>query len=96
MSTTYYTSNIKDICEFRASIDVNVEQCEMVQICLRGLASKFRASRTTFCTRENTPSIFDLQLMVLVEENHAGALTSTHADNKMLYKEEDKPRGRVG
>ena len=48
------------------------------------------------CTRENTPSFFDLQSMLLVEENHAGAWTSTHADNKMLYMEEDRPCGSGG
>ena len=68
----------------------------MVQICLGGLASKFRAFRTAVCTRENTPSFFDLQSMLLVEENHAGVWTSTHADNKMLYTEGDRTRGRGG
>ena len=47
-------------------------------------------------TRENMPSFFDLQLMLLVEESHASASTSTHVDNKMLFMEEDRPRGRVG
>ena len=35
--------------------------------------SKFRAFQNEVCTRENTPSFFDLQLMLLVEENHASA-----------------------
>ena len=35
------------------------------------------------------PSFFDLQSMLLIEENHAGASMSTHTDNKMLYKEGD-------
>ena len=51
----------------------------------------FGAFRTAVCTRENTSSFFDLQSMLLVEENHAGASTSTHTDNKMLYMEEDRP-----
>ena len=68
----------------------------MVQICLGGLVSKFGAFRTAVCTRENTPSFFDLQSMLLVEENHAGALTSTHADNKMLHTEGDRPCGCGG
>ena len=37
------------------------------------------------CTRENTPSFFDLQSRLHVEENHAGASRSTHTNNKMLY-----------
>ena len=75
-----YTSKIKDICDSLASIQVNIEESEMVQICLGGL----------------TPSFFDLQSMLLVEENHAGASTSTYTDNRMLYPEGDRPRGRGG
>ena len=54
MTVTDYTSKIKDICDYLNSIDVKVEEGEMVQICLRGLASNFRAFRTGICTRENT------------------------------------------
>ena len=68
----------------------------MVQIYLGGLASKFGAFRTVVCTRENTPSFFDLQPMLLIEENHAGATTSRHTDSKMLYTEGDKPHGHGG
>ena len=91
-----YTSKIKDISGSLASIDVNVEEGEMVQICLEVLESKFGAFRNAPCTRENMPSFFDLQLMVLIEENHVGASTSTHADNKMPYTEGDRPRGCGG
>ena len=34
--------------------------------------------------------------MLLVEENHMGTSTSTHADNKMLCTEEDRPCGGGG
>ena len=91
-----YTSKIKGICDSLASIEVNIEENEMVQICLRGLAPKFAAFRTVVCTREKTPSFFDLQSMLLIEENHAGASMSTHTDNKMLYMEGDRPRGCGG
>ena len=91
-----YTSKIKDICDSLDSIEVNIEESEMVQICLGGLAPTFGAFRTVVCTREKTSSFFDLQSMLLVEENHAGASTSTHTDNRMLYMEGDRPRGRGG
>ena len=55
-----YTSKIKDISDYLASIGVNIEEGEMVQICLGGLASKFGAFRTVVCRMENTPSFFDL------------------------------------
>ena len=90
------TTRIKDIRDSLASINVIVEEDEMVQVCLGGLALKFGAFRTMVCTRENTPSFFDLQLMLLVEENHAGVSTSTHVDNNMLYTKEDRSRGRGG
>ena len=91
-----YTSRIKDICDSLASIEVNIKESEMVQICLRGLAPMFGAIRTAVCTQEKTSSFFDLQSMLLVEENHASASTSTHTDNRMLYTEGDRPRGRGG
>ena len=96
MAVASYTSNIKGIYESLASVDVNVEEEKMVQVCLRGLASKFGAFRTAVYTRENKPSFLDLQSILLLEENHAGASTSTHANNKILYTEEDRPRGRGG
>ena len=85
MSVAYYTSRMKDICDSLASIEVNIEESEMVQICLRGLTPKFGAFRTAVYTRENTPSFFDLQSMLLVEENHAGASTSTHIVSRMVF-----------
>ena len=60
LSVADYTSKIKHICDSLASIEVNIEESEMVQICLRGLAPKFGAFRTAVCTREKTPSFFDL------------------------------------
>ena len=84
MSLADYTTRIKEVSNSLASMSVIVEENELVQICLRGLASKFGSLQTVVCTRENTPSFFDLQLMLLVEENHVGASTSTHADNKIL------------
>ena len=78
----YYTSKIKDICDSLASLNVNIKEGEMVQVCLNGLASKFRVFQTVVCTQEYV--VFDLQSMVLVKENHMGASTSTHADSKMF------------
>ena len=41
LSMVDYTSKIKEICNSLASIDVNIEEGEMVHVCLGGLASKF-------------------------------------------------------
>ena len=93
MSVADYTARIKEICDSLASINITVEEDEMVQICLGGLTSKFRAFRTVVCTMENTPSFFDLQSMLLVE-NHASASTNAPTDSQMLYTEADRPHGR--
>ena len=55
------------------------------------MRQKFGSFRTAVCTREKFPSFFDLQSWLLVEENHTGASTSTHAENKMLYTERIDP-----
>ena len=70
MSITSYILKIKEIWDSLGSISVNVEDDEMVQICLDGLIPRFDAMRTVVLARENPPSFFDLQSMLLVEENH--------------------------
>jgi hypothetical protein len=45
-----YTLKINEICDSLASIDVNINENEKVQICLGGLVSKFGAFRTAVCT----------------------------------------------
>ena len=66
-----------------------------MHICLAGLVSKFGAFRMAVFT-ENMSSFFELQLMLCVEENHSGASTSIHTDNKMLYMEAERSCGRGG
>mgnify|MGYP000721700421 CR=1 FL=1 len=70
MSITSYTLKIKELCDSLGSISVNVDDDEMVQICLGGLAPQFSAMRTAVLAREKPPSFFDLQSMLLGEENH--------------------------
>ena len=69
MSIANYTLKIKELSNSLSSINVNIDDDKMVQICLGRLAPCFGAIRTTVLTRENHPS-FDLQLMLLVEGNH--------------------------
>jgi hypothetical protein len=52
LSVADYTLKISEICESLASVDVNIDDSEKVQICLGGLASKFGAFRMAVCTRE--------------------------------------------
>ena len=64
MSITSYTLKIKQLCDSLASISVNVEDDEMVQICLGDLAPRFDAMRTVVLARENPSSFFDLQSII--------------------------------
>ena len=64
----------------------------MVQICLGGLAPRFGAMRTAVLTRENPP-YFDLQFMLLVEENHVRTMSNS-LEGHMLYTHSNQGRGR--
>ena len=75
---------IKELCDALGSTDVVIDDDEMVQICLGGLAPRFNLMRTAILSRENTPSFFDLQSILLVEENHARQ-RSNAGEGQMLY-----------
>ena len=70
MSIESYILNIKELCDFLGSINVNIDDDEMVQICLGGLAPWLGTIRLAILLKENPPSFFDLLLILLVEENH--------------------------
>ena len=84
LSITSYTLKIKELCNSLGSISINVDDDEMVQICLGGLAPRFDAMRTVILAREKSPSFFDLQSMLLVEENHVRTRRNASEDH-MLY-----------
>ena len=48
MSITTYTLKIKEICDSLGSIGVNIDDDEMVQICLGGLAPQFARCEPPF------------------------------------------------
>ena len=59
MSITSYTLKIKELCDSLSSVNVNIDDDEIVQICLSGLASCFDAIRSAILATKNPPS-FDL------------------------------------
>ena len=83
MSVVNYTSKIKEIYDALGSIKMMVDKDEMVQVCLGGLAQRFGSFLTTVCMREKMSSFFELQTMLLVEENHTNASMRMHVNNKM-------------
>ena len=60
MSIDNYTLKIKDLCDSLRSINVSIDNDEMVQICLGGLTPRFSAIRSAIFAREKSPSFFDL------------------------------------
>ena len=92
MSIGNYTLKIKELCDALGSINVSIDDDEMVQICLGGLAPRFGAIRSAVLTRENPPS-FDLQSMLLVEENHVRTRSNAQ-EGQMLYSNFDGGRGQ--
>ena len=93
MSVTDYTTKIKEICDALGSINVTVDKYEMVQICLVGLVQRYGPIRMVICTRQKPPSFFDLQSMLMVEENHVSGSRTTQSENEMLYTEANRPLG---
>ena len=93
MSVSDYTIKIKSICDSLGSINVNVDEDEMVQVCLGGLAQRFNLLRMEILASENPPLFFDLQSMLLVEENHVRTETKA-LEGQMLFSNLDDGRRR--
>ena len=81
MSVTDYTTKVKEICDALGSINVTLDEEEMIQICLSGLAQRYEPIWTAICTREKPPSFLDLQSMLMVEENNVSGSWTTQSDN---------------
>ena len=84
---------IKESCDSLGSINVNIDDDEMVQICLYGLAPRFDAIRYVVLARENSPSFFDLQSMLPFEETHIRTRSNVQ-EGYMLYSNSDGGRGQ--
>ena len=93
MSMSDYTVKIKSICDSLGSIIINVDEDEMVQVCLGRLAQRFDPIRTTLLAREKRSSFLDLQSMVLVEENHVRTKSKT-LEGQMFFSNLDGGHGR--
>ena len=97
MTVSDYTCKIKNICDSLSSIKVNIEEDEMVQVCLGGLAQHFDLIRMKIWARENPPSFVKLQSMLFVEENHVRTKSKT-SERHMFFSnsEGSRRRGRDG
>ena len=84
MSVLDYTVKIKSICDSLGSINVNVDEDEMVQVCLGGLAQRFSPLRMAIMVRGNPDSFFNLQSLLLIEENHIQIKSKT-SEGKIFF-----------
>ena len=60
MSIRGYTVKIKELCDSLGSINVTIDDEEMVQIFLGGLAPRFGTIQSVVLTREKSLSFFEL------------------------------------
>ena len=81
MSVLEYTTKVKEICDALGPLNFTVDEEEMVLICLGCLTQRYEPIWTAICSREKPSSFFDLQLMLMVDENHASVSRTTQLDN---------------
>ncbi|MCO5548992.1 hypothetical protein L7F22_002458 [Adiantum nelumboides] len=82
LSINDYTLKIKGIVESLASIGVQVEDNDKVEVCLRGLTPAYKQFKTSIQTRENIHSFADLVPILVVEEKNLGEdLSSSQGRN---------------
>ena len=93
MSVTDYSTKVKEICDALGSINVTMDEDEMVQINLSDLTQRYEPIRTTIFTREKPLSFFDLQSMLMVEENHASGSRTTDRTTRCCTYRRNGPEG---
>ncbi|MCO5547346.1 hypothetical protein L7F22_000795 [Adiantum nelumboides] len=77
LSINDYTLKIKGIVESLASIGVQVEDDDKVEVCLHVLMPAYKQFKTSIQTRENIPYFSDLIPMLVVEEKSLGEDSSS-------------------
>ena len=93
-SITSYTLKIKELCDALGSINVVIDNDEMVQIFLGGLAPRFGSIRSVILAREKTPSFFGLQSILSFEENHARQRNNAPKGHMLYSQSDDRSFGR--
>ncbi|MCO5611286.1 hypothetical protein L7F22_065538 [Adiantum nelumboides] len=98
LSINDYTLKIKDIVESLASIAVQVEDDDKVEVCLRGLTPAYKQFKTSIQTRKNIPCFSDLIPMLVVEEKNLGEDSSSsqgrNNSEHVFYSNRGRGRGR--
>ncbi len=98
MSINEYSLKIKGIVESLASINVYVDDDDLVNVCLNGLGKEYKHVKTSITIKENVPNFRDLVSMLIVEEKTLNEDCSTQNKNNIehhaFYSNTGRGRGR--
>jgi hypothetical protein len=98
MSIYEYSLKIKGIIESLASINVFVDDDDLVNVCLNGLGKEYKPFKTSINVKENVPNFWDLVSMLIVEEKTLNENCSTQNKNNVkqqaFYSNTSRGRGR--
>jgi hypothetical protein len=98
MSIDEYSLKIKGIVESLASINVFVDDDDLVNVCLNGLGKEYKPFKTSITIKENVPNFRDLVSMLIVEEKTLNENCFTQNKNNVeqqaFYSNTGRGKGR--
>ena len=98
LSINEYALKIKRIVEALGSIQVAVEDDDIVRACLDGLGDDYKTFRLSMNTRDDIPEFTDLISMLILEEKNLGLDTSSSQGKtkpeQAFYSNSGRGRGR--
>jgi len=98
MSINEYSLKIKGIVESLASINVSMDDDDLVNVCLNGLGKEYKPFKTSIIVKENVPNFWDLVSMLIVEEKTLNEDCSTQNKNNVeqqaFYSNTGRGKGR--
>ncbi len=98
MSINEYSLKIKGIVESLASINVSMDNDDLVSVCLNGLGKEYKPFKTSITVKENVPNFQDLVLMLIIEKKTLNEDCSTQNKNNIehqaFYSNTSRGRGR--
>jgi hypothetical protein len=83
MSINEYSLKIKGIVQSLASINVSLDDDDLVSVCLNGLGKECKPFKTSIIVKENVPNFRDLVSMLIVEQKTLNEDCSTQNKNNV-------------
>jgi len=98
MSINEYTLKIKGIVESLASINISVDDDDLVSVCLNGLGKEYKPFKTSVTVRENVPNFRDIISMLIIEEKtlseDPGVQGRNNVEQQVFYSSTNRHSGR--